>query len=84
MSDFNYYAQRERIPVVASENALGELAAFRAETYLLIYDKDLKRVRGLEQGGDIITEERVGGRKLVPYPGAATRFINNAERHLRI
>jgi hypothetical protein len=50
---------------------------FRAP--LLIHDKDLKRVRGLEQAGDIRTEERVGGR-MVPYPGATTRFINNTEK----
>jgi 4-amino-4-deoxy-L-arabinose transferase-like glycosyltransferase len=60
MSDFNYYARRERIPVVVSGNALAELAALQGETFLLIHDKDLKRAKGLEQPGDIITEQRVG------------------------
>jgi hypothetical protein len=63
MSDFNYYARRERIPVIASANALAELAASRVETYLLIHDKGLKQAKGLEQTGDIITEQRVGERK---------------------
>jgi 4-amino-4-deoxy-L-arabinose transferase-like glycosyltransferase len=74
MSDFNYYARRECIPVVASEKVLAELAGSRAETYLLIHDKDLKQVKVLEQTGDIITEQRVGERKwyLIRVPRLAS------------
>ena len=63
MSDFNYYARRERIPVVASGNALAELVASRPETYLLIHDKDLRQVKELKQTADIVMEQRIGERK---------------------
>ena len=74
MSDFNYYARRERMPIVTSEEALAKLAGSETEIYLLIHDKDLQQVTLLKQKGDIITEQRVGGRKwyLIRMPRVAS------------
>ena len=62
MSDFNYYAQREKIPVVGSKVELTKLREANAQLYLLIKDKDLNDV-GPRQNYDIVTEQRVGERK---------------------
>ena len=62
MSDFNYYAQREKIPVIGSKVELAKLREANAQLYLLIKDKDLNDV-GPRQNYDIVTEQRVGERK---------------------
>jgi len=70
MSDFNYYAQREKIPVIGSTVELAKLREVNAQWYLLINDKDLNDV-GPRQNYDIVTEQRVGERKwyLLRAPG---------------
>jgi hypothetical protein len=70
MSDFNYYAQREKIPVVGSKVELAKLREANAQLYLPIEDKDLNDV-GPRQNYDIVTEQRVGERKwyLLSAPG---------------
>ena len=62
MSDFNYYAHRETIPVLRSMEALEQVSLQGQETYLLINERDLKKVRlGLLQS--IVTERQVGETK---------------------
>ena len=62
MSDFNYYAHRETIPVLRSMEALEQVSLQGQETYLLISERDLKKVRlGLLQS--IVTERQVGETK---------------------
>lgn len=62
MADFNYYARRDEIPVVASESEVAKLAQSGREAYLIINDKDLKRFR-LGTKFKIVTERGVGARK---------------------
>jgi 4-amino-4-deoxy-L-arabinose transferase-like glycosyltransferase len=62
MVDFNYYARRDEIPVVASEDEVAKLAHSGREAYLIINDKDLKRFR-LGTKFKIVTESRVGERR---------------------
>jgi hypothetical protein len=70
MSDFNYYAQREKIPVIGSMVELAKLMEANAQWFLLINDKDLNDV-GSRQNYDIVTEQQVGERKwyLLRTPG---------------
>jgi 4-amino-4-deoxy-L-arabinose transferase-like glycosyltransferase len=59
MSDFNYYARREKIPVIASEE-IPKLRQANSALYILINDKDLHDVK---QNYDIVTAQPVGERK---------------------
>lgn len=61
MSDFNYYARRETIPVLTSTEAI-EKAALGQVAYLLINEKDLKKLH-LEPPQRILTEHQLGERK---------------------
>lgn len=62
MADFNFYARRDEIPVVASEDEVIKLAQSGREAYLIINGKDLKRLP-LGSRFKIVTESRVGERK---------------------
>ena len=62
MADFNYYAQREEIPVLNSGEEINKAAAAHREAYILINDKDLKQVKSTIKA-DVITEQEIGERK---------------------
>jgi 4-amino-4-deoxy-L-arabinose transferase-like glycosyltransferase len=47
MHDFNFYLERETIPVIASPAELRELVARTPDSYLLIRERDLKRLEPL-------------------------------------
>jgi len=61
MADFNYYAEREEIPIVESADEISKAAAGR-ETYLLINDRDLKQVKSKIEA-ESVAEQEIGGRK---------------------
>ncbi len=44
MNDFNYYTERERMPILASPAAVGALIAKGENGFMLIKDRDLKRL----------------------------------------
>jgi 4-amino-4-deoxy-L-arabinose transferase-like glycosyltransferase len=44
MNDFNYYTDREAIPVLKSPDEVGKLLAAGKDDYLLIKERDLKRI----------------------------------------
>jgi hypothetical protein len=60
MADFNYYARREQIPVVASAEDLRKLSGSGA--HLIISDKDLKQNK-LNVGFKVVSEHQVGEKK---------------------
>jgi hypothetical protein len=60
MADFNYYARREQIPVVASAEDVRKLSGHGA--HLIISDKDLKQNK-LNVGFKIVSEHQVGEKK---------------------
>lgn len=62
MSDFNYYARREAIPVINSRDEIEKLFLQNRGAYLLINEKDLKQLN-LEQKPNVVTEKQVGERK---------------------
>jgi hypothetical protein len=43
MNDFNYYTEREAIPVLQSPDEVGKLLAAGKDDYLLIKERDLQR-----------------------------------------
>jgi hypothetical protein len=62
MADFNYYAGREEIPVIKSEDEVRKMAATGREIYLLISDRDLKQLKATT-GANFVTDDDIGGRK---------------------
>lgn len=60
MHDFNYYLERESIPVLASPSELREVAAGRPGSYLLLRERDLKRLEPLPAA--LIARGHVGGK----------------------
>jgi hypothetical protein len=62
MSDFNYYARRERLPVIPSWEGVVKLAASNPSVFLLVDDKDLRTIDPA-QSYNILKEQRVGERK---------------------
>jgi 4-amino-4-deoxy-L-arabinose transferase-like glycosyltransferase len=62
MADFNYYAQREQIPVVGSGDEVSKLRLAGREAYLLINDKDLNQVKS-KVGFNVVSEHQVGEKK---------------------
>ena len=72
MTDFNYYAQRETIPVLETQADLDKAAAQYQPAYLLINEKDLKYLnaaRSLPR----VTEKQVGDRTWYLLNLAASR-----------
>jgi len=67
MSDFNYYSRRIDIPVIASEDEIVKISKSNRPAYLLISDKDLKTVKLFQSARAVVTEGRVGEKKMVPY-----------------
>jgi 4-amino-4-deoxy-L-arabinose transferase-like glycosyltransferase len=59
MNDFNYYTEREVIPVVVSRDKLGNLLAAGEDNYALIKERDLKRIELIPRE-KIVASETVG------------------------
>lgn len=62
MNDFNFYAKREVIPVVSSPAEIETKMSRLGKAYLLIRERDLKRIKFVE-GVKIVAEGPVGGNK---------------------
>jgi 4-amino-4-deoxy-L-arabinose transferase-like glycosyltransferase len=62
MNDFNFYMEREVIPLLSSEAEVEHMAAQAQTAYLLIRDRDLKKLR-LGEKAAIVAEGRVGDKK---------------------
>ncbi len=58
MNDFNFYAAREVMPVLAAPAALDALLARGGHEYLLIKERDLRRLPQLAQSAIIASEAR--------------------------
>jgi 4-amino-4-deoxy-L-arabinose transferase-like glycosyltransferase len=56
MNDFNYYTGREVIPVVGSRDELGELLAAGKDDYMLIKERDRKRIASIAREKIVATE----------------------------
>ena len=63
MGVFNYYARRDRISIVSSEEGIAKLATPSSGAYLLINDTNLKDVKPLQDNRDVVVEQRIGERK---------------------
>ena len=63
VSDFNYYSQRDSILIVSSEDGIAHLIASDPRGYLLVSDKDLKKIGWFKQKREVVTEQRLGERK---------------------
>lgn len=62
MNDFNYYTERDVIPVLSSPNEVEKIVAQKHRAYLLVRDRDLEKLY-IEDRGQILAESRVGGKK---------------------
>lgn len=62
MADFNFYAQRETIPVVNSADDVRKLMSSRQEAYLIVNDKDLKQFE-FDSMFNAVTEYQIGEKK---------------------
>jgi 4-amino-4-deoxy-L-arabinose transferase-like glycosyltransferase len=62
MADFNYYARKEKIPVIRSGDEVNKLAAVGREAYLIVNDKDLKQVKSSTKA-NVVTLHQVGERE---------------------
>jgi 4-amino-4-deoxy-L-arabinose transferase-like glycosyltransferase len=63
MADFNYYARREEIPVVVSEDEVSKLALSGREVYLLISDRDLRKAKFNKRFEVVVAEQGAGEKK---------------------
>jgi 4-amino-4-deoxy-L-arabinose transferase-like glycosyltransferase len=80
MHDFNYYAGREKIPVVNSPSALKNLRAGPQPAFLLIKERDLSRLATLPRSW-VIASDRKGRTPwhLVRFHSALGSAITNKE-----
>ena len=62
MVDFNYYARREQIPVLDSEDQLRNVTRSEGGTYLIINDKDLREAK-FSMKSQIVSVHQVGEKK---------------------
>jgi hypothetical protein len=60
MHDFNFYTQREKIPVLTSATQIESLRAGPEKSYLLIKDRDIRRLADPPDEG-IIAATTIGG-----------------------
>ena len=60
MADFNYYARREQIPMVGSEDEVNTLS--KGEAYLVINDKDFRETK-FSVKSEIVSVHQVGEKK---------------------
>ena len=56
MNDFNYYTARETIPVLKSPDEVGKLLAAGKADYLLIKERDLKRIASIPRETILATD----------------------------
>ena len=56
MNDFNYYTEREAIPVLKSPDEVGKLLAAGKDDYLLIKERDLKRIASIPREKILATD----------------------------
>ena len=59
MHDFNFYAQREKIPVLTSATQIESLRLGREKSYLLIKERDMRRLPNLRRER-IIADTHIG------------------------
>lgn len=64
MNDFNFYTEREAIPVVSSESALEGMIAQGKTAYMLIRDGDLKKL-SLKANAAVLAMDRIGDKQWV-------------------
>ena len=62
MNDFNFYTEREVIPILSSPAEINTNVSRLGKAYLLIRERDLKRIK-LEEGVKILAEGAVGEKK---------------------
>ena len=62
MADFNFYARREKLPVVNSADDVKKLTLSGQEVYLIINDKDLKQFK-FDSMFNAVTEQQIGEKK---------------------
>ena len=62
MADFNYYARRERIPVVDSADDVTKLSLSGRNRYLLVNGKDARQFK-FDSRFNIVTEHQIGEKK---------------------
>jgi len=62
MNDFNFYMEREVIPVLSSKAELENVVAQMKTAYVLIRERDLKKLEIAERAA-IVAEDRVGDKK---------------------
>ena len=60
MNDFNYYTKREVIPVVRSRGEVEKLVGQSQDGYILVKDRDLKRLSPFAPG-EVVATDSVGG-----------------------
>lgn len=71
MNDFNFYTEREIIPILSSREEIGKVISQEGNAYILVRDRDLDRL-ALQEKGKILAADQVGGKKwfLVVVVGA--------------
>ena len=62
MADFNFYARREKLPVVNSADDVKKLTLSGQEVYLIVNDKDLKQFK-FDSMFNAVTEQQIGEKK---------------------
>jgi hypothetical protein len=58
MNDFNYYSEREMISVLASPAQAEKLRQRREQSYLLIKDRDLKKLAAIPADWIVASDSR--------------------------
>jgi hypothetical protein len=62
MNDFNFYAEREVIPILSSKADIEQALSEGSPIYLVIRERDSKTVIGTQES-EILAEGQVGGKK---------------------
>ncbi len=62
MNDFNFYTEREVIPVVSSPVALESIVPRTGAAYILVRERDVQKL-GPGRAGEVLAEGRVGDKK---------------------
>jgi 4-amino-4-deoxy-L-arabinose transferase-like glycosyltransferase len=64
MNDFNFYTEREAIPVISSESHLEGMIPQGKTAYMLIRDRDLKKL-SLKANAAVLATDRIGDKQWV-------------------
>ncbi len=62
MNDFNFYTEREAIPVLSSRTEIEKVVSRARQAYILVRDRDLKKLNFGEEG-KVLAGDRVGSKK---------------------